>query len=526
MTKSPSSRELSQQKADSPQEEEKGGEVDGEIKNTKKTKTSYLKTTKKAPKSEKKSTAPEKAAPKKSEAEMVTWADSLNQREVALIDREIKTIRMQEELDRLRPLSGLYRVVKAMATERKLDPLLETIARETQNMLDADRCSVFVVETDTNESPPKEELMTRVAQGLAGFRTIRIPLTGASIAAYCARSNEIINIPDAYCDERFDPEVDKQTGYRTTSVLCVPMMNRSRHVIGVFQVLNKRDGPFTSKDEDWLVGLAAVASGLIEQAQAYHEVERFANQTLEVLAATIDKRDPLTAGHSKRVMGYSQLIGAAISIPQDDVDVLKYAAMMHDYGKIGVPEDILWKNGRLTPEEYALVQTHARITFDLLSQLPFTRRLAAVPFIASCHHEKLDGTGYYRGLRGEEIPFLARIIAVADVFDALTSVRHYRNRMPIEKVYEIIDSGRDNHFDRKCVDAFMKLPSHQVLRVMETDREHITPETVVEQFRNVSWYRLTELVAGALPKDNEGGLRDAFDSLYNIGLPKDYQALD
>ena len=220
------------------------------------------------------------------------------------------------------------------------------------------------------------------------------------------------------------------------------MRNREGGIIGVFQVLNKLSGPFTSEDEEWLEALTAVASGLIEQAQAYDEIERFVDKTLEVLAQTIDKRDPLTAGHSVRVTNYSMMIGNSMDVIGEDLDILRYSAMMHDYGKIGVPEAVLWKPGRLTPEEYATVQKHASITFDLLSNLPFTKRLQAVPFVASCHHEKLDGTGYYRGLKGEQIPFLSRIIAVADVFDALTSVRHYRNRMPIEKVAEILDAGK------------------------------------------------------------------------------------
>jgi HD-GYP domain-containing protein (c-di-GMP phosphodiesterase class II) len=201
--------------------------------------------------------------------------------------------------------------------------------------------------------------------------------------------------------------------------------------------------------------------------------------------------------------------------------------MMHDYGKIGVPESILWKNGRLTPEEYATVQKHARITFDLLSNLPFTRRLAAVPFVASCHHEKVDGSGYYRGLRGEEIPFLARIIAVADVFDALTSKRHYRNRMPIDKVSELMISGRDNHFEAACVDAFYKLPAHRVLTVMESEREgEPSMPDAIDLFKNVTWQRLVELCCGSQPKRDEDGLREAFDRMYNANLPPDYQALD
>jgi HD-GYP domain-containing protein (c-di-GMP phosphodiesterase class II) len=452
-------------------------------------------------------------------ADLNAFEEELNRREVSLIEREIKTIRMQEELDRLRPLSGLYRVVKAMATERRLDSLLDTITRETQAMLKADRCSVFVVDSTT------DELWTQVAQGLEGFRMIRIPVSGTSIVAWCARSGDIINIPDAYDDERFDPAVDKATGYRTRSVLCVPMQNRSGQVIGVFQVLNKKDGPFTSEDEDWLEGLAAVAAGLIEQAQAYQEIESFVDQTLMVLAQTIDKRDPLTAGHSIRVTKYSLLIGQSLIIPDEDIDILRYSAMMHDYGKIGVPEAVLWKNGRLTPEEYACVQTHARITFDLLSNLPFTKRLAAVPFVASCHHEKLDGTGYYRGLKGEEIPFLAKIIAVADVFDALTSVRHYRNRMPIDKVHEILESGRNNHFESRCVDAFLRLPCQQVLSVMESERDRNSTEDL-ERFGNITWARLTELVSGAEPKDEEEGIVQIFERMYNFGLPEGYKALD
>ncbi|MBC7998683.1 MAG: GAF domain-containing protein [Leptolyngbya sp.] len=443
----------------------------------------------------------------------------LNKREVDLIEREIKSLRQQEELDRLRPLSGLYRVVRAMASERRLDSLLDVITRETQVMLRCDRCSVFVLDAQA------AELWTQVAMGLVGHRMIRIPITGNSIVAECARTARMINIPDAYQDPRFDPAVDRNTGYQTSSVLCVPMLARGGEVIGVFQVLNKQNGPFTNEDEDWLEGLTAVAAGLIEQAQAYGEIERFVDKTLETLAQTIDQRDPLTAGHSIRVTNYSLLVGQAMNVPDDDIDVLRYSAMMHDYGKIGVPEKILWKDGRLTPEEYATVQKHASITYDLLSNLPFTRRLKDVPFVASCHHEKVDGSGYYRGLKGDDIPFLSRIIAVADVFDALTSVRHYRNRMPIEKVAEIMNNGRDNHFDSSCVDAFFQLPCHRVIAVLESERDRAA-NFDAEVFKQLSWQRLVELVSGANPKRGEEGINEAFDRIYNAGLPADYQSLD
>jgi HD-GYP domain-containing protein (c-di-GMP phosphodiesterase class II) len=453
------------------------------------------------------------------EEKLRTLESNLNQREVSLLEREIRCLRLQEELDRLRPLSGLYRVVKAMATDPKLDSLLNVVARETQQMLACDRCSVFVLDAASSE------LWTQVAQGLIGQHVIRIPLQGTSFVSECARTGKIINISDAYSDPRFDKAVDKNTGYHTQSVLCVPMFSRSRSVIGVFQALNKTNGAFTNEDEDWLEGLTAVAAGLLEQAQAYSEIERFVDQTLETLAQTIDKRDPLTAGHSMRVTKYSLLVGESMQVAPDQLDVLRYSAMMHDYGKIGVPEAILWKPGRLTPDEYAQVQKHAVITYDLLSTLPFTRRLADVPFVASCHHEKMDGTGYYRGLKGSEIPFLSRVISVADVFDALTSVRHYRNRMPIDKVDEIMDGGRDNHFESACVDAFYMLPSDRVLSVMESYRGQAEPHDV-KVFKGVTWKRLMELMLGSKPKNEEEGLKETFDRIYNAGLPADYQPLD
>lgn len=443
----------------------------------------------------------------------------LTKRELELLEREIKYIGLQKELDQLRPLSGLYRVVKAMATERKLEPLLEVITRETQQILKCDRCSVFVLESKS------QELWTKIAQGLESQETLRIPLKSTSIVSLTARHGEVINIADAYGDPRFDSSYDQRTGYLTRNILCVPMRNRDAEVLGVFQVLNKSGGPFTSDDEEWLQALAGVAAGLIEQAQAYEEIEYFVDKTLETLAQTIDKRDPLTAGHSIRVTKYSLLIGESLNLPQCDMDVLRYAAMMHDYGKIGVPEAILWKNGRLTPEEYALVQTHARITYELLSNLPFTRRLSNVPFVASCHHEKLDGSGYYRGLKGHEIPFLARIITVADVFDALTSVRHYRNRMVITKVTEIMDGGREHHFDPTVIEAFFRLPCEKVLRVMESERGQEIPAEL-EQFKEIKWSRLMELCDGQKAEKHEEGMKELFDQVYFAGLPSDYQGLD
>jgi HD-GYP domain-containing protein (c-di-GMP phosphodiesterase class II) len=453
------------------------------------------------------------------EKELKLVEAELTAREVEVIDREIKCLGLTQELEKLKPLSGLYRVVKAMSTERHFDSLLGVIAQETKDMLKCDRLSVFVLEAK------RGELWTKEIDEEGSEKVIKIPLASHSVVSLTARTGQAINIHDAYSDSRFDPETDRISGCLTRNLLCVPMFNRLGEVIGVFEAINKSGGPFTAEDGEWLKALAAVAGGLIEQAQSYAEIESFMDKTLEMLASTIDKRDPLTAGHSMRVTCYSILIGEALNLPEADLDVLRYSAMMHDYGKIGVPEAILWKNGRLTPEEYACVQTHARLTYDLLSTLPFTKRLQAVPFVASCHHEKLDGSGYYRGLRGQEIPFLARIITVADVFDALTSVRHYRNRMAITKVTEIMETGRGNHFDPEFIDVFYQLPADQVLKIMESERGQNLPKEL-DLFASMTLGRLCELCSGAKPEKDEAGLIEIFENIYNAGLPADYQALD
>jgi len=444
---------------------------------------------------------------------------NLNEREIAIVERKIRIMGMQEELKRLSPLSGIYRVIKAMATERQLESLLEVITKETRSILTCERCSVFILDKQ------KGELWTQIAQGIDKDKQIRVSLSAASIVSQCARSARQINIQDAYSDKQFDPTFDRLSGYRTKSILCVPMLNINGDIIGVFQALNKSSGSFSKSDEEWLLALTTVAAGLIEQAQAYLEIEHFVDRTLETLAQTIDKRDPLTAGHSVRVTNYSLLLGKSLEIPETDTPVLRYSAMMHDYGKIGVPEAILWKNGRLTAEEFACVQQHARYTYDLLSNLPFKGKLASVPFVASCHHEKIDGSGYYRGLKGNDIPYLARIIAVADVFDALTSVRHYRNRMPIDKVADIMYSGKGNHFEPKYVSSFFKLPSSQVIRVMESERG-LPIKAEAKVFERTSFKRLVELVMGAKAKRQEEGLSKTFEAIYNADLPPNYQPLD
>ena len=138
---------------------------------------------------------------------------------------------------------------------------------------------------------------------------------------------------------------------------------------------------------------------------------------INTLATSIDARDKITAGHSKRVTEYTTLIAQQMNFDEDKIDAFEKAALLHDIGKIGIQDSVLLKEGKLTPEEYKDIQRHAQITSDILNQMYFTEKLKDVPEIAASHHEKFDGTGYFRGAKGEKIHIGGRILAVSDVFE-------------------------------------------------------------------------------------------------------------
>jgi HD-GYP domain-containing protein (c-di-GMP phosphodiesterase class II) len=174
---------------------------------------------------------------------------------------------------------------------------------------------------------------------------------------------------------------------------------------------------------------------------------------LEVLAASIDAKDPQTAGHSSRVAQYTVGIASKLGFNEDDIAMLNVAALLHDYGKLGTDDQILKKRGRLTPEEYEHIKEHVVNTRNILSKMVFSRKFKAVPLLASKHHERLDGSGYTEGLTAVDIPFMARIIAVADVFEAMTTKRHYRDPFSSEEAFHVLDKETGTKYDGNVVRA-------------------------------------------------------------------------
>ena len=377
------------------------------------------------------------------------------------------------------PLVSLVKIGRSITAVTDINVLLKVIAEETKTAIQADRCTVFLLDKDKNE------LWSKVALGMDS-QEIRFP-ADKGLAGYVVKTGEPLNIPDAYSDSRFNPDIDKKTGYKTKTILCMPIKNNNQEIIGAFQVLNKKEGVFTKNDEDLLVAIGGSASIALENAQLfeqqkelYKEQKAIFESFIDTLATSIDARDKITAGHSSRVKLYAMLLVEQLKCDDKFKDLVEKAAILHDIGKIGIRDSVLQKEGKLTDEEYKHIQEHVKITHDILDKIYMSEDFKQITEIACSHHEKYDGSGYYRHLCGEDIPYGGRILAVADVFDAITSKRHYRDKMPIENVIDILLSGKNKHFDSKLTDAFLAIPLDKIVRVFLTENHHSLKEDDVK----------------------------------------------
>jgi response regulator RpfG family c-di-GMP phosphodiesterase len=353
-------------------------------------------------------------------------------------------------------LSAIISVASDLASELDFNNLFPLIIRKITDMMGAERTSLYILDEDKNE------LWTKVAEGVD---TIRLPV-GEGISGRVAQSGELLNIEDAWKLPYFNTEFDKKNNFRTRSVLCLPIKNHAGEKIGVLQVINKKNKQrFNTMDEIFGKALAAQVGISLENALLHDEIKLAFKKSIQTLAATVDAKHPLTAGHSRRVTQYTLVIAKKMDLDKNQMDNLYYAALLHDIGKIGICDAVLLKNGPFTPEDRAEMNTHPLKTKNILDNFYFPKALRHVPELAACHHEKIDGTGYPHGLTGDQIPLGSKIIAVADVFDALTSPRDYPkyafgktlacNIMPFSKVLAILKTDAGTHFDPHIIDTFL-----------------------------------------------------------------------
>jgi putative nucleotidyltransferase with HDIG domain len=384
-----------------------------------------------------------------------------------------------------RDLDTLLDITRRLMTVTDLDALLRLIADATVTMVGAERATIYIVDQD------RQEFWSRVATG-QGVGEIRFPL-GVGIAGTVAKTGETISIPDAYADPRFSPENDKRTGFRTRNLLTLAMTGHDGAVIGVFQAINKAAGEFTIEDEVTLGSLASSAAVAVENAQLVNAQKRLWLSLIETLATTVDARDQQTAGHSKRVTRYAAVIGAEMGLAPEDLERLQAAALLHDYGKIAVRDRFLQKPGKLDDAEFAYMKAHAEKTAEFLSYLVFPPDMHDVPVIAAQHHERMDGKGYPKGLSGDAILPGARIVAAADVFDALTAPRYYKPAYALDKTLEIMDGMTGAHLDPAVMAAV-----HRALPALER---------TIDELKS-TWPKAGDEGMGSISEAASGGLSE------------------
>lgn len=284
-----------------------------------------------------------------------------------------------------------------------------------------------------------------------------------TVVQHVVNSGQPVLTTNAQEDPRFG-RITSVITYSLRSILCVPLTAKGT-LIGVIYADNKvKEATFEERDCDLLTAFANQAAVALENARLYENLSAAYHETVDALVGALDARDRETEGHTRRVVQYSLLLADCLGLSAEEKLDLKRGALMHDIGKLSIPDAILLKAGPLTAEEHAVMRRHTENGLHMLEGIEF---LHGAVGIISAHHENFDGTGYPLGLKGEAIPLGARIFAVADAFDAITSDRRYRQARSYQDARREIVLMKGKQFDPNVVEAFLSIPEGEWERVRE-----------------------------------------------------------
>jgi putative nucleotidyltransferase with HDIG domain len=355
--------------------------------------------------------------------------------------------RLNRELNsKLEELTRLYAISEGLTQFMDTEAIFNQVVRLASETTGAQRVSLMLLDRARRHMTIRasigipEEVVdsTRVefGQGIAG----QVVASGAAVRVIKVRDS--VDVP---------AEALTSGGlYSTSSWLSQPLYV-GEQIFGVLNLTDKLDrGNFSPNDEHIMRILLEKAGTRLENQALYEGIYANLVDTLNSLVTTIEAKDPYTRRHSQRVTDYSLSIAEELGLPEDQREMLEFAGVLHDIGKIGVHDEILTKSGRLTDEEYEAIKQHPLIGERIVEPLGLTPVERA---IIRNHHERIDGLGYPDGLRGDRIPFLARLLAVADSFDAMTTTRSYRHALSMEAAKAELIKHRGTQFDPVVVDA-------------------------------------------------------------------------
>lgn len=354
----------------------------------------------------------------------------------------------------------IYELGLAFNKRSDLDSIFGEVIQAFQNRLDYDRGVIML--------PNKERTILAFHSGFgytveqysflkkAQFHLDRADATGAFVVCFKEQKPLLIDNVESIKDSlsHYSIEFAKKMGAK--SFICCPLVyeKQSLGIIVVDNIRSKR--PLLQSDLNLLMTIMPEIAVSMHTTMLFENKEQQFRSIIQTLAATIDARDFMTAGHSERVTKYSVGICQELNVTKEFTEMIGVAALLHDYGKIGIRDLVLKKEGPLDKMEFEEIKTHAAKTQRILEKINFEGIYKQVPIIVGCHHEKWDGTGYPLGLWGDNIPLGSRIIAVADYFEAITSKRHYREAMTLGVAFKLLRDIRGTHLDPEVVDAFIR----------------------------------------------------------------------
>ncbi|HKP53073.1 MAG TPA: PAS domain S-box protein [Chloroflexia bacterium] len=355
---------------------------------------------------------------------------------------------IQKQLDRV---AALRNIDMAITASHDLRVTLNVILEQVTSQLHADAADVLLLNPHTQ--------VLEYAAG-RGFRyesitssRVRLGEGYAGRAALERRTIHISDLPDMEASNIL------LVGEEMVTYFALPLVAKGQ-VKGVLEIFHRAPLEPNAEWVDFAETLAGQAAIAIDNANLFDDLQRSMlelvlayDTTLEGWSQALDLRDKETEGHTQRVTSMAEYLAREMGLSEAEIVHVRRGALLHDIGKMGIPDAILLKRGPLTEEEWEIMKLHPVYAYELLSPIKFLRPALDIPY---CHHEKWDGTGYPRGLKGTQIPIAARIFAVVDVWDALRSNRPYRKAWPINKVREHIRSLAGTHFDPKVVEVFLR----------------------------------------------------------------------
>lgn len=352
-----------------------------------------------------------------------------------------------------------YEIGQVISKHTSIDDVLSSVVQISEKRLDFDRGAIFLSNED-------EKVLTfRAGFGYIDeylkilkeveFHINRSNSKGLFIKSFNEQIPYLVNDIGQVEKDLSLKSLKFSKSLGSKAFICCPIVYEGKSLgIIVADNINSRRN-LTQSDLSLFMGIASSIGNSLKTAELFEIKEKQFKSTFEVLASSIDARDTLTAGHSENVAKFSVSICQKMGLDTEYTEVVRLAALFHDYGKIGIPDSILKKEGPLTDDEYVQIQSHAKKTREILEKITFEGSYQKIPKIAGAHHEHMDGSGYPDGLIGMEIPLGARIIAVSDYYEALTAKRHYRNPMSIFSAVTQLILASGDHLDEEIVNIFV-----------------------------------------------------------------------